>query len=146
MRLLFTTTRSIPSALIRAIDGGAASHCGIELPSGAVVDSSWAGGGVAQQSRAEFLAADRVLIADVPLHLPDQAQAERWLIAQLGKGYDYTALVGWAFWRDWNDAGSWYCSELAIAAAVAGGRRLAEPPRRIGVRLAHELAVAWAQG
>lgn len=144
MRLLFTTTRSVASALIRAIDGGAASHCGIELPSGAVVDSSWAGGGVALQSREAFMRA-RLLIADVPLHLPDQAQAERWLMAQVGKGYDVTALVGWAFWRDWNDATGWYCSELAIAAAVAGGRRLAEPPRRIGVRLAHELAVAWAQ-
>lgn len=143
MRFLFTTQPGIPSAAIRAVDGGMASHVGIVTTGGAVVDSTFLHRGVRMWRRDEWLR-KRTLVADVEFALPNEAAAHLWLLDQVGKPYDWTALVGWLLWRDWSEDDSWYCSELAIAAALVGGKTLADRPRRIGPRLAHELAAAWA--
>lgn len=143
MIFIFTTTRTLPSAAIRAIDGGACSHCGILLDDGTVIDSTFKHGGVAKQGLSEFLAG-KVVINAIELNLPREAYAVQWLYAQLGKRYDYKALVGWSLWKDWNSRDRWYCSELLVSCAIAGGMRTVEPPRRVGVRLAHELVYAWA--
>jgi hypothetical protein len=49
--------------------------------------------------------------------LPASPQQEKvfwnFLNAQLGKPYDYAAIFGMAFGRDWHRDGSWFCSELA---------------------------------
>jgi uncharacterized protein YycO len=50
---------------------------------------------------------------------------------QLGKPYDTTAIVAFVAGRNWQEADSWYCSELACAALVAAGyflHSLATPP------------------
>jgi hypothetical protein len=39
-----------------------------------------------------------------------------FLHAQLGKRYDFPAVLGFAFDRDWRDPDAWYCSELIAAA------------------------------
>ena len=41
----------------------------------------------------------------------DKAAARHWLTRQVGKGYDWTALVGFAFRRDWQLTDKWFCSE-----------------------------------
>lgn len=48
MRLLYVTSDSLPARIIRGIDGGEASHVGIESPlrPGEVIDSTWLHGGV----------------------------------------------------------------------------------------------------
>lgn len=47
MRLLYVTSNSLPSRIIRGIDGGPASHVGIESPlrPGEVIDATWLHGG-----------------------------------------------------------------------------------------------------
>lgn len=44
-----------------------------------------------------------------------------FLQAQIGKPYDHTAIVAFAFHRDWRELDSWFCSELAAAALEACG-------------------------
>lgn len=41
--------------------------------------------------------------------------------SQLGKPYDYTAIVGLGLHRVWKDADSWFCSELVAWAFAQAG-------------------------
>ena len=53
---------------------------------------------------------------------PEQEKAfYDFLQAQLGKPYDKTAIIAFAFERDWTAPDSWFCSELAAAALVYCG-------------------------
>ncbi|MCU0689783.1 MAG: hypothetical protein MUF54_00140 [Polyangiaceae bacterium] len=58
----------------------------------------------------------------------DSANAQAFLREQVGKPYDYTALFGIFAKRDWQEPDSWFCSELAAAAALAGGEMLVRKP------------------
>jgi uncharacterized protein YycO len=42
--------------------------------------------------------------------------AYAWARTQAGKRYDYSAITGIAFNRDWRDEARWFCSELVAAA------------------------------
>lgn len=44
-----------------------------------------------------------------------------WLNAQIGKPYDWSAIYGMAFNRDWHSENSWFCSELVAAAFEQSG-------------------------
>ncbi len=44
-----------------------------------------------------------------------------FLMAQIGKPYDKTAIWGFAAGRDWREPDSWFCSELAAAALEQAG-------------------------
>ena len=50
--------------------------------------------------------------------------ARRWLLDQLGKPYDWSAIWSWFGSRDWQEEDSWFCSELVARAAEAGNRRV----------------------
>ncbi len=53
--------------------------------------------------------------------------------SQLGKPYDYTAVLGIGMHRDWQEKDSWFCSELAAWAFDQAGEPLfrAEVMRRV---------------
>ena len=58
--------------------------------------------------------------------------ALRFLELQLGKPYDWTAILGLLTRRDWQEDDSWFCSELvATAALVAGVRLIRKPQNRV---------------
>jgi hypothetical protein len=40
---------------------------------------------------------------------------------QIGKPYDWTAILALLMDRDWRDSGAWFCSELVVAALEAVG-------------------------
>ena len=46
------------------------------------------------------------------LTAPGIEEAYSKAITQLNKPYDYTAIFGLAFNRDWRSTNAWYCSEL----------------------------------
>lgn len=50
-----------------------------------------------------------------------RALYDAFLIAQLGKPYDETAIIGLALDRDWRNPESWYCVELILAALESAG-------------------------
>jgi uncharacterized protein YycO len=63
---------------------------------------------------------DRVIIQDLPL--PNEEAAINFLLEQIGKPYDWTAIFGIVFRNGkWTDLDSWFCSELVEAAVKAGG-------------------------
>jgi uncharacterized protein YycO len=75
-----------------------------------------------------------------PLSQEQEIVATKFLVAQLGKNYDYEAIVRFLTREPinrWNKS-KWFCSELAFEASLVAGRRLLEncaaweiPPRDI---------------
>ena len=49
---------------------------------------------------------------------------ESFLRAQVGKGYDWSALLGFVARSDWQARSRWFCSELEAAAYQAAGKPL----------------------
>lgn len=48
---------------------------------------------------------------------PDKELAlEQWLAAQIGKDYDWLAILALPLHRDWKTEDDWFCSELVAAA------------------------------
>lgn len=136
MKIIFTATdkgiAQIGSRLIRAFEGGLASHCGVLLDNGQVVDTSWPKG-VRSQSLDIFLH-NRVVVATLDAKLPNENNAQKWLLSQLGNGYDILDIFSFLLWRDVGRRNKYVCSSLILRALLAGGVSLAERPDRFGVR------------
>jgi hypothetical protein len=58
----------------------------------------------------------RVERVTVPMSYDQGNDFYGFLYQQLGKPYDDTAILGFAFDRDWRDHNHWMCSELMAAA------------------------------
>lgn len=148
MQLIFVRSpkglRSLGSRAIQAFEGGEAGHVGALMADDAglrfVVDAN-AQTGVDMTPEHLWLAryevVDRI---DVPL--PDEEAGIRFLLAQLWKPYDWSAILGFVGLRDWQSPNRWYCSELCAAAMMAGGLTMADRTARVGVRLLREIAHA----
>ena len=136
MRVLYTATNTgwqqIGSRLIRAFEGGQASHCGAVLSDGRVVDASWPKG-VQAHTEADFLHG-RTLVADVRVSLPDPAAADAWLLSQIGQPYDLLDIASFLLWRDAGHRDRYVCSGLLYHAMRAGGLPELERAQRWGVR------------
>lgn len=136
MILLFTATDTglaqVGSRLIRAFEGGLASHCGVLLQDGQVIDATL-GKGVAKRSLADFLQGRR-LVAQVHVPLPDEGAALRWLESKLGAKYDVLAIVSFLLWRDIGRKDRYECTGLVMQALLAGGFTARERTDRVGVR------------
>jgi len=143
--MLFTATnkgwQQTGSRLIRAFEGGLASHCGAVLSDRLVIDTSFTKG-VAVQPVEAFLKG-RTLVADLNVPLPDEAAAEAWAVAQIGRPYDWRDIASFLLWRDAGKANTHVCSGLLLRALMAGGLELRERPDRFGVR--HLLILASAK-
>lgn len=121
MRLIFARRRTLGSVLIRWFTWSAWSHVAVTFDGHTIIDATLKHGGVKLHGWREFMDEypDRML---VNVALPDEEAAHAWLLAQLGKRYDWTALVGLVMRsRRWADPSAWFCSELVAAAIAAGG-------------------------
>ena len=136
MRLLFVRTDrglvSLGSRLIRAYEGGLASHCGAVLDDGSVIDTTWPHG-VRVQPREAFMAG-RELVAELELPVPDEAAAEAWMRERIGDRYDFRDILSFLVWRDIGSRSRYICSGFLLRAALAGGLRVRERHDRWGVR------------
>ncbi len=109
MRLLFCTSNKIGSRLIRAFTWSKWSHVAI-VDGNEVIEAAWPR--VRIKPLAEVLAEHTAYeLVDVPDELlaDDVIDAVR---SQVGKPYDWTAIVGIFLRRDWEESDSWFCSEL----------------------------------
>lgn len=43
-----------------------------------------------------------------------------WALSQIGKGYDFLALVGWFFRKNWCNENKYFCSEFVTQALYNG--------------------------
>lgn len=124
IKLIFSNSKKPLSPIIRAVTWSDYSHVGIISPSGGfVLESTLSLGGVKLATLEEFKArASEWEIVEFQVN-DDQAI---WAAActQIGKKYDWTALVGIPLHRDWSEPDSWFCSELVAWAFEQGGTPL----------------------
>ena len=124
IRLIFSNSKKPLSPVIRAVTWSDYSHVAIISPSGElVIESTLSLGGVKIATLDEFKArASEWEIVEFQVN--DSMAIWNAACTQLGKKYDWTALIGIPFHRNWSEADSWFCSELVAWAFEQGGTPL----------------------
>jgi uncharacterized protein YycO len=116
--LQFVTEKGVGSTLIRWGTHSDFSHVDAVLHGGPLLgarsDTKMPGVSIRAPDYAPFTRRQTVVI-------PTQADMAfySFLMDQLGKPYDWKAIVGFAVDRNWRDPDSWFCSELVAAALEA---------------------------
>lgn len=122
IRVLFVRHRSLASLAIRLFTFGRWSHVALLTDTGTVIDAT-AKHGVAERSLEDVLYnASDYDVAVLSFCAPHEALS--WARAQIGKKYDWLALVGFYFRSDMQDQSRWFCSELVANAITVGGEPL----------------------
>lgn len=113
---------AIGSVLLRAIMWSKWSHSAIYDPSTQQVYHATLWRGVHKTPAAEFFGLyTSIKFQEIRvLHYDD---AVSWLELQVGKKYDWTALLSWVVRREWDEPDSWFCSELTEAFRTLFERR-----------------------
>lgn len=121
MKLMFCSSNLIGALLIKAVTWSKWSHVAILIDDKTAIE--------AVHPAVRYVGVSNLkakykhwCIVDVPVH--DEAAAIEYAKSQIAKPYDYTALAGIFFHRDWGDPANWYCAELAASTVVNGGFRL----------------------
>lgn len=116
--LLFSTTANPMSAVIRAFTFSRWSH--VAIIDGDTVIEAAALHGVRRVPVLDAInRAKRGEVVEFPCQDPDRIIAAA--ASQIGKPYDYTALIGLGLRRDWQESDSWFCSELVAWAFQEAG-------------------------
>lgn len=130
VRLLFSTSSHPGSALIRAFTWSNWSHVG--LIDGDQVIEAVAPHGVRRVPLALAIEhAHRSAVVSLPCSDPGRIIGAA--ASQIGKPYDWTAVLGLGLHRDWQETDAWFCSELVAWAFTRAGESLfrAEVLRRV---------------
>ena len=123
VKLLFCTSQKIGAVAIRAVTWSKYSHVAL-LDGDEVIEATWPAVRVAPL--AEVIAAHSAhVIVDLPCHSP--AEVIKAARSQVGKPYDWKALVGFLMHRDWEDPHAWFCSEIVPWAIHQSGHALFRP-------------------
>lgn len=152
MQFVFTHRWGLVPSVIRWIDGGPYSHCGVVYTSNEgqsrVIEATF-DDGVRDRALSGLLFASsshEILEIDVGGEL----QARMWALSQLNKPYDFGALPAIAVRRvfgeapRWDAKDRWYCAEHILATACEPGKlKLREPLRMHGVESARQQLIAW---
>ncbi len=128
--LLFSTSGHPMSAAIRLGTWSDWSH--VAIIDGDVVIEATAPAGVRRFPVVQAIDhARKAAIGDLPCRDPQAVIAAA--AYQIGKPYDYTAIVGFGLHRDWQEDDAWFCSELVAWAFQHAGDPLfrAECLRRV---------------
>ena len=119
---IFSRRTSLPSFLTRFLTGGARwSHCGILDRERSVVIEALMFKGVVETPLARWMLR-YPSFQQIRIDCPQPEAALQFAREQVGKGYDYLAVLGVPWRTAWDHPGRWYCSELLEAALRAGGR------------------------
>ena len=120
MIAVLTRSRSLSSLAIRARLGEPWSHALVPASPVRCIDATFKAGGVRSRPMVDAMAHAS---ARMYLHLPldREREAQDWLESQVGKGYDWRAIWGFAGGsREWNDDFAWFCFELVAGAVELG--------------------------
>lgn len=119
--LLFTRPPGLLGAAIRAFTWSRWSH--VALIDGYEAIEARAPDGVIVTETEQLLLRDQVFeLVELPCRNPEAVRAAA--ASQFGKPYDYTALLGLALRRDWQEEDAWFCSELIAWAFEQSGEPL----------------------
>lgn len=122
MKAVFLRKHGPASWLIRLACWSQWSHVAIQADDFTVIHSTFWGRGV-HRTRITELLREYSAHEWVDIAVPDESSAIAFLRGQLGRPYDWTALLGFLVRRDWAEPDRWFCSELLEAALLAGGLR-----------------------
>lgn len=113
-QIVLCKNRSLGSLFLRFVMWSRWSHSALyDAEQGVVYDSTLLQGGVKARPADQFFAHYTSFeFRDLEVSDENAQIARNWLAAQVGKRYDWTALVGFLFHRDWQEPDSWFCSEL----------------------------------
>ncbi|CBJ43030.1 YiiX/YebB-like N1pC/P60 family cysteine hydrolase [Ralstonia solanacearum] len=130
VQILFTATHGPLSWAIRACTWSEWSH--VALVAGDQVIESMPGHGVRRVLLTRAIQrAGRYELVTLPTQDPERIIAAA--ASQIGRPYDYSAVLGIGLHRDWQEDDAWFCSELIAWAFQQAGTPLfrAECMRRI---------------
>jgi len=116
--ILLFRGRGLISALIRWQTRGQYSHAALLMPDGRIVES-WQGDGVRVKTLADWRGVERYTVPSMSAAQWDEALA--FARAEVGKGYDYRAIVRFVSRRKMRADDRWFCSELVFAALAHAG-------------------------
>lgn len=121
MKVLFASKPySLGSCLIRLFTFSKFSHVAIKISDLLVIDSTLTTG--VRSISVETFTKQYPNYIEIDITVPNEYAAKDFLLTQIGKPYDWTALIGMVLQRTWHAHDSWFCSELLEAAAKAGGK------------------------
>ncbi len=116
VRLAFYRGTGLTGWAIRTVTWSDYDHVALLLPDGSVLDVE-PGAGVSEHATVRV--ADAVFAVDAPDSACDHAVA--FAMQQIGKPYDWTAVIGIGLHRDWRQTDSFFCSELVALAFENAG-------------------------
>ena len=120
VRFQFVLGRGLSSKVIAWYSSGHFSHVDIILPDGRLLGArSDAPGGTRTgvQIRPAFYEKwNQRVIMGIETSVDQERSFYDFLMPQVGKPYDSTAIWGFVAGRDWRNDDAWYCSELGTAA------------------------------
>lgn len=121
--ILLFRGRGIISTLIRWQTRGQCSHAALLMPDGRIIES-WQGDGVRVKTLSDWDGIDRYDVPGMSAAQWDDAIA--FAMAEVGRGYDYWAVIRFISRQRMPDNQRWFCSELVFAAMAHAGARLFE--------------------
>jgi len=123
MQVLLCRSRKVGSVLIRALTWSSWSHAAL-CNGTECIEATWPR--VRRVPIADVIAAhDDFTVIDLPCAWPNVAWAAA--LSQVGRPYDWAALLGFLAHRDWASPARWFCSELVAWAFAKGGSPLFRP-------------------
>lgn len=113
MKVILGTNNKIGSLLVRLHTWSNWSHCGVIVNGDQVVEAL-ASEGVVKNSLEDFKA--RYNVCKI-IDIPHEGDYQYKLLKQVGKPYDWGAILRFIFRGDWDDTDKWFCFELAAFAS-----------------------------
>lgn len=119
--VVFCRNKKIGSLLIRLFTWSRWSHCAI-INDQSVIEARMPLG-VVVRPLSDFIK-DYSSYEVVKFKVESKSKVISAALSQKGKPYDYMAIIGILFKRDWQNKSKWFCSELVAWALSQGGRHL----------------------
>lgn len=112
---IVTNRWSLISGAIRFSTRSWASHVEfVDCETAATLGARWDGVKERPYFIDHYSRIERFVVANV-------GYAYEWAQTQIGKPYDYSAITGIAFDRNWHEEDRWFCSELVAEAFIRIG-------------------------
>lgn len=109
IHLQFSTESGMASAAIRFLTWSEWSHVDMVLPDDSLLGARLDGGVQIRPKDYAVFSKKALYRVHCPTHIASMAIG-RWK-SQIGKPYDWTAILGFGFRQDWHQDGDWFCSE-----------------------------------
>jgi len=119
LTLQFSTTNGAGSRLIRFFTWSDFSHVDLVLANQDLLGARMSGGVRIRKGTERTFSKVAQFGVHVPATIEEQVIA--FLFGQIGKPYDWGAIFGLVFRRNWQKTDSWFCSELIAAAFQQAG-------------------------